>query len=50
MDSFLKILQTTGFANIQIGNIIMIFIGLIAIYFAITKSTNRSCFCRLGSV
>ncbi|MBP9005370.1 MAG: sodium ion-translocating decarboxylase subunit beta [Candidatus Marinimicrobia bacterium] len=37
MDSFLKILQTTGFANIQIGNIIMIFIGLIAIYFAITK-------------
>ncbi|HQE96532.1 MAG TPA: sodium ion-translocating decarboxylase subunit beta, partial [Candidatus Marinimicrobia bacterium] len=37
MDNFLKILQTTGFANIQIGNIIMIFIGLIAIYFAITK-------------
>lgn len=37
MDNFLKILQTTGLANIQFGNVIMIAVGLIAIYFAIAK-------------
>ncbi|MFA6743829.1 MAG: sodium ion-translocating decarboxylase subunit beta, partial [Candidatus Neomarinimicrobiota bacterium] len=37
MDNFLKILQTTGLANIQFGNVIMIAVGLTAIYFAIAK-------------
>jgi oxaloacetate decarboxylase beta subunit len=37
MDIFLKILNMTGFANIQFGNLIMIVIGLLAIYVAIAK-------------
>jgi len=37
MDVLLKIIETTGFANIDMGNIIMIAIGCLAIYLAIVK-------------
>ncbi|MCD6116611.1 sodium ion-translocating decarboxylase subunit beta [bacterium] len=37
MDVLLNVIQTTGFANITIGNIIMLAVGCIAIYLAIVK-------------
>ncbi|MBN2414830.1 sodium ion-translocating decarboxylase subunit beta [bacterium] len=37
MDVFLKVIETTGFANISPGNLVMIAIGCIAIYLAIVK-------------
>ena len=37
MDVFTKIIETTGFANITTGNIIMICIGCVAMYLAIVK-------------
>jgi oxaloacetate decarboxylase beta subunit len=37
MNNFLKILHTTGFANIEPLNLIMIVVGLLAIYMAIAK-------------
>jgi len=37
MDMILQIIETTGFANLQWGNIIMIVVGCLAIYLAIVK-------------
>jgi len=37
MDMILRIIETTGFANLQWGNIIMIGVGCLAIYLAIVK-------------
>ncbi|MCK4716270.1 MAG: sodium ion-translocating decarboxylase subunit beta, partial [Candidatus Marinimicrobia bacterium] len=37
MDMILQIIETTGFANLQWGNIIMISVGCLAIYLAIVK-------------
>ena len=37
MDIIAKVLNTTGFANLQLGNIIMIIVGGLAIYLAIVK-------------
>ncbi|MCK4641847.1 MAG: sodium ion-translocating decarboxylase subunit beta [Candidatus Marinimicrobia bacterium] len=37
MDMILQIIETTGFANLQWGNVIMIGVGCIAIYLAIVK-------------
>jgi len=38
MEIFLKILHTTGFANISLGNIVMILTGALAVYVAIVKN------------
>ncbi len=37
MDMILQIIETTGFANLQWGNVIMIGVGCLAIYLAIVK-------------
>ena len=37
LDSINKIIQGTGFANVEIGNIFMILIGILFIYLAIKK-------------
>ncbi len=37
MDVFEKVLATTGFAHMELGNVLMIIIGCLAIYFAIVK-------------
>ncbi|HDP68834.1 MAG TPA: sodium ion-translocating decarboxylase subunit beta [Candidatus Marinimicrobia bacterium] len=37
MDMIIQIIRTTGFANLEWGNIIMIIVGCIAIYLAIVK-------------
>lgn len=38
MDVILRIIETTGFANMTSGNLAMIFIGAVAIYLAIVKN------------
>jgi oxaloacetate decarboxylase beta subunit len=38
MDMILRIIETTGFANLQWSNIIMIVVGCVAIYLAIVKN------------
>ncbi|MCR4438433.1 MAG: sodium ion-translocating decarboxylase subunit beta [bacterium] len=37
MELFFKLLRTTGFANIEVGNLLMIVVGCVAIYLAIAK-------------
>lgn len=37
MELFFKLLRTTGFANMEIGNLVMIAVGCAAIYLAIAK-------------
>ena len=38
MDGVLQIWQSTGIANFEIGNVVMIGIGLLLIYLAIAKN------------
>ena len=40
LNSLSKIWESTGFANVEFGNLIMIVVGILFIYLAIKKGTD----------